>query len=745
MNPNLTLWLLSHLTAGVLLGGLLLTVLLVWRGASSAQRCAVIGVFLLAMTLLTPLQSHWWPQLEVPVLLKVESVAEPVLAKPVLAEQMLTKPVLAEPQPVPMSKGDWKPQAALRVETPKSALPMILLTIWLLGAALLLGRLAVGAWLWRRLWASARNYGQTAEYELRVSKRTAVPMAAGKQVLMPAEWLKWSAEDQRAALEHELAHARHRDSLTRCLAAVATALHWPSPFVWLVERRLRLAQEQRCDETVLASGVDSAAYGRLLMRCAQKVNGGSLWLSPAVASMARPNQLEERIEHIASGVKATRPARWRHVVVPLLLVLAGLQAMHVRLVAQEVPSKASSQKAPPLLAEPPPAPASPEVDSTLTVWRVGSPHNGDTPPASVPTDLEIAAKDLGYSFQVRSFPAQGFHVTFSEAVAANTVPDILSFDNYGILRGIETDLGTFTGIATKPEVRKSLVFVRESLETLGDSLQLLNVSSRNHTGAKKLAMREPKPQVRLPEGASSLKPDEVAEVSALAIRLFEDYAKGDETALQRLSDPQASHLEPPPKPQPKPTGLQLGPVKVHGVRGNSRLAFALVNGVYEANSPGESEGAVGWMTRMMILRKTNGEWKLLSNSRIAPFSEEWQNLLAQMTQGNDGGNASIKAPDLLTPADGARSAERFPPPDIEWADVGNSAIAYIVESQFDGGFRWSDSRFTVVARGENSANGAHKMTAPFGVGAQPHRWRVWAVARSGDLGISKWRTLTFTK
>jgi hypothetical protein len=156
---------------------------------------------------------------------------------------------------------------------------------------------------------------------------------------------------------------------------------------------------------------------------------------------------------------------------------------------------------------------------------------------------------------------------------------------------------------------------------------------------------------------------------------------------------------------------------------------------------------------MMILRKTNGEWKLLSNSETGPvsvwqnlFSKEWQNILTQMTQRDDGGNASIKAPDLLAPADGALSASRFQPPDIEWADVGNSAIGCVVEAQFDGGGgRWSDSYFIAVARGENSANGSHKMKAAFGVGAQPHRWRVWAVARSGDVGISKWRTLTFTK
>lgn len=324
MNTNLTSWLVSHLTAGALLGGLLFAWLLVSRGASAAQRCMVIGVFLAMMTLLSPLQGHWWPQIDVPVTQEAEKVVE-------------TTPQSSTPLSV--AKADLKPQTTLMPEKPKSALPTILMLIWVLGVGLLLGRFAVGCWLWRRLWSAAQTHEKTAAYELRVSERTAVPMAAGKQILMPMEWLKWPTEDQRAALEHELAHARHGDGVTRCLAALATALHWPSPFVWLAERRLRLAQEQRCDETVLASGIDSAAYGRLLMRCAQKVQrGGSLWLSPAVASMARPSQLSERIEHIAKDMPNRRPVRLRHVVLPLVMALACLQALHVRLVAQEAQS-----------------------------------------------------------------------------------------------------------------------------------------------------------------------------------------------------------------------------------------------------------------------------------------------------------------------------------------------------------------------------------------------------------------------
>lgn len=34
--------------------------------------------------------------------------------------------------------------------------------------------------------------------------------------------------------------------------------------------------------------------------------------------------------------------------------------------------------------------------------------------------------------------------------------------------------------------------------------------------------------------------------------------------------------------------------------------------------------------------------------------------------------------------------------------------------------------------------------APFGVGRQPHRWRIWAVSARGDVARSEWRTLFYT-
>jgi drug/metabolite transporter (DMT)-like permease len=74
------------------------------------------------------------------------------------------------------------------------------------------------------MWARARLTEKTADYELRVSEQTAVPMASGRQILMPVDWLQWPAEEKRAALEHERAHAQHRDGWMRGIAAILWCL-----------------------------------------------------------------------------------------------------------------------------------------------------------------------------------------------------------------------------------------------------------------------------------------------------------------------------------------------------------------------------------------------------------------------------------------------------------------------------------------------------------------------------------------
>ena len=97
---------------------------------------------------------------------------------------------------------------------------------------------------------------------------------------------------------------------------------------------------------------------------------------------------------------------------------------------------------------------------------------------------------------------------------------------------------------------------------------------------------------------------------------------------------------------------------------------------------------------------------------------------------------------LLAPGDGER-ATRFPKAEIAFEQEGDPGKLYGVESQyFDPGRKmWSPSRIDWI----DSKDGVPmtRMQAPFGVGQQQHRWRVWSVNKAGVVTLSEWRTIDF--
>jgi hypothetical protein len=52
---------------------------------------------------------------------------------------------------------------------------------------------------------------------------------------------------------------------------------------------------------------------------------------------------------------------------------------------------------------------------TVRIWKVGSPHRGDTPAPTIPASLKEAAEKLGVSLSIETFPAEGFAATVQPA------------------------------------------------------------------------------------------------------------------------------------------------------------------------------------------------------------------------------------------------------------------------------------------------------------------------------------------
>jgi len=87
-----------------------------------------------------------------------------------------------------------------------------------------------------------RDIGIDREVVLLASTELDVPIAAGvlsPKIILSPQASEWSETRRRAVLCHELAHVKRLDALTQLIAAVASALYWFHPLVWMTVRAMR--------------------------------------------------------------------------------------------------------------------------------------------------------------------------------------------------------------------------------------------------------------------------------------------------------------------------------------------------------------------------------------------------------------------------------------------------------------------------------------------------------------------------
>ena len=374
------------------------------------------------------------------------------------------------------------------------------------------------------------------------------------------------------------------------------------------------------------------------------------------------------------------------------------------------------------------------AQSAIVVWKVGSPHLGDTPKAVVPPALHTSAAAMGYNLKLETFPAQGFAQIFFDAVRNNTEPDILAFDNYGIIDGIVT----FAGIGSDQAIRKSLIKVTESFESLQDGRggwEFLTSTSRNHRQARSLALAGLECKPELSRSPTEVDAAALEEVKAFSLSATQAYFERDQTKLDELSDgkyPDDSFHLP-------DRASKIHAARICGLWGNELIAFVNSVVVYE------NELSLGRKNMLVVAQRPPSKgWTLRVISEHPAVIRELYKQVPRLSRGRS--DDSIEAPELVSPPDQARFDKRFPRserPDIEWTSAGSDVVAYLVESQFNfARSPWSSGYFRVYRGSRNEKT--IKVKAEFGVGAQPHRWRVWAVSEGGEARISSWRTIIYT-
>jgi len=241
-------------------------------------------------------------------LLPVLAALMPSLALPVLPGD--STPVAVPPPPV---------AAAASAAAPVSATPDALgaaelaALLYLVVAAALLVRLALGRALLARLWRRSRPadtpgwtglvallagaLGIRRRVALRIAEGPAMPMTWGTlrpRILLPAMARGWSDEQRRIVLLHELGHVSRFDSFSRAAAAVVCALYWFHPAAWYAARQMRIEQEHACDDLVLMKGAGATVYARNLLEAARAFEAPPILARISVAMVAT-SELERRL------------------------------------------------------------------------------------------------------------------------------------------------------------------------------------------------------------------------------------------------------------------------------------------------------------------------------------------------------------------------------------------------------------------------------------------------------------------
>jgi bla regulator protein blaR1 len=258
--------------------------------AAAAQHAVWTGV--LAAMLALPLWMAWGPKAAVPVLKPEPATAFATAPAAILLPLPSTSaPPASTPMPRPVHC-DWTAAG---------------IAVYLLGAATLLLRLAIGTIRAQRL----------------TSASCAAPITVGllrPRVILPAYAETWTPAQLDAVLVHERAHVRRRDPLVQWLALLNRAIFWFHPLSWWLERRLTALAEEACDAAVLDSGHAPAEYSAYLIDLARAVQrtGGRV----TVTGMAMPgSDLPRRIRRIVAGVVTPRVSRAQLVTASLATVI----------------------------------------------------------------------------------------------------------------------------------------------------------------------------------------------------------------------------------------------------------------------------------------------------------------------------------------------------------------------------------------------------------------------------------------
>jgi beta-lactamase regulating signal transducer with metallopeptidase domain len=311
----ITLTLLHFLWQGTAIAILLVALVEVWR-ISSVQRRYICSLATLLLMIVSPVATFGW---------LAAQHAESTVPTDVVRDQQALR-YIAESPNLP---GGMLPDSPAWLDT----LQPYAFAAWLLGVALLAGRLAAGAvgvWRLRRgslplppeLEAVVQGLHRKMEWSsdrasrvpplVALSRRVSGAVAVGivrPLVLLPAAWVSEMPPAMlEAVIAHELAHLARRDLLVNLLQRIVETLLFYHPAVWWLSRRLRIEREHCCDELAVAATGRRLEYVQALAHVAQLEARVELQLAASIRGEGNM-QLLQRVRNILEMSAVERRVR----------------------------------------------------------------------------------------------------------------------------------------------------------------------------------------------------------------------------------------------------------------------------------------------------------------------------------------------------------------------------------------------------------------------------------------------------
>jgi hypothetical protein len=372
----------------------------------------------------------------------------------------------------------------------------------------------------------------------------------------------------------------------------------------------------------------------------------------------------------------------------------------------------------------------------IRVWTVASPYGDDLPQTNVPLELQRQAENLGYRIEVTAFRAAGFAAKFRQALQENNEPEVLTFNNYGVVWGVSSPTGWVEGIGF---ALPSLATVREALAQLQPRGWVLLVSSAvNYEAVKTLSMQPPVCDAESDPQASSQISPELRQAQETAVSAAQAYLLCDRSSLSALSDD--SRLG---RKCFLPDGdTVVDAVKPCSLSGNRNLAFVSLVSTFaaEARSPRDVHGPVpgmdlGHQSLLAILRNHGGVWRLLAITDDPVDTVHLTPLTTQRIGSLLDDVRSIGIPPAPARLFTANSVYPQPGPGQRFGDFvwqpnqSTDVIGQVVEFMW-GPNRGSTRLFFLSER-------AGKLSSGYLWSGGLTNWRVWTVSKGGEVAFSE--------